>query len=158
MLQFCMKKVLELFDLTWCKTVIFRLVDEAEKEWNSRRDKKKLQSYSELERETSGSRTKSEGGSTWGETDELAEDKTVSTRHRWRRLSHQHRGCGLVEGRGHRKAGSRVHWYKRQKQKQKLKGWHKNIYMRTWEGDFSSVSPCWTAAVLQFKCPWFTSK
>lgn len=32
MLQFCTKKVLELFDLTWCKTVIFRLVDEAEKE------------------------------------------------------------------------------------------------------------------------------
>lgn len=77
---------------------------------------------------TSRSRTKSEGGSTWGETDELAEDETVSTRHRWRRLSHQHRGCGLVEGRGHRKAGSRVHLYKRQKQKQKLKGWHKNIY------------------------------
>lgn len=32
MLQFCTKKVLELFDLTQCKTVIFRLVDEAEKE------------------------------------------------------------------------------------------------------------------------------
>lgn len=129
MLQFCTKKVLELFDLTWCKTVIFRLVDEAEKEWNSRRDKKKTSILLRVGTKTSRSRTKSEGGSTWGETDELAEDETVSTRHRWRRLSHQHRGCGLVEGRGHRKAGSRVHWYKRQKQKQKLKGWHKNIWV-----------------------------